>query len=221
MAEEYFGCCTRTLTTREVVTERQSDNRKRKRFPRSTSPDRTPRRGPPRGSGSTLDDRQCGSPFRQALDPVVPIPRLHIEQRAATKTRAINTFRRCHGRPPLCIRCHGLSIGYSGSFPTPGGISRRSLERSVAFHGDDAVRDHEMRGQGAVDIEDVRGRSLPTFFRPAIDRAGDGANDAAEGQKTARDPYLQSASAEPARAGPKRVFFAAGLPRLARQMPHF
>ena len=64
MAEEYFGCCTRTLTTREVVTERQSDNRKRKRFPRSTSPDRTPRRGPPRGSGSTLDDRQCGPPFR-------------------------------------------------------------------------------------------------------------------------------------------------------------
>jgi len=39
MADEYFGCCTRTLTTREVVTERQSDNRKRKRFPRSTSPD--------------------------------------------------------------------------------------------------------------------------------------------------------------------------------------
>jgi len=34
----------------------------------------------------------------QALDPVVPIPRLHIEQRTARKTRAINTFRRCHRR---------------------------------------------------------------------------------------------------------------------------
>ena len=98
------------------------------------------------------------------------------------------------------------------SLPHAGGISRRPLERSVAFHGDDGVRDHEMRGQGAVDIEDARGRSLPTFFRPAIDRAGDGANDAAEGQKTARDPYLQSASAEPARAGPEGVFFPAGLP---------
>ena len=98
------------------------------------------------------------------------------------------------------------------SLPHAGGISRRPLERSVAFHGDDGVRDHEMRGQGAVDIEDARGRSLPTVFRPAIDRAGDGANDAAEGQRTERDPYLQSASAEPARAGPEGVFFPAGLP---------
>src|SRR6516164_7114284 len=39
MDEELFGCCTRTLTTREVVTGRQSCNTKRKRFPRSTSPD--------------------------------------------------------------------------------------------------------------------------------------------------------------------------------------
>jgi hypothetical protein len=62
---------------------------------------------------------------------------------------------------------------------------------------------------------------MENVFRPPIDRAGDGANDAAEGQKTERDPYLQGASAEPARAGPKRVFFPAGLPRLARQMPHF
>ena len=39
MAEEYFGCCTRTRATREVVTGRQSCNRKRQSFPRSTSPD--------------------------------------------------------------------------------------------------------------------------------------------------------------------------------------
>jgi hypothetical protein len=82
-------------------------------------------------------------------------------------------------------------------------ISRRSLERSVAFHGDDAVRDHEMRGQGAVDIEDARGRSLPTFFRPAIDRAGDGANDAAEGQKTERGPYCEAPLPSLRERGPK------------------
>ena len=34
----------------------------------------------------------------QALDPVVPILRLHIEQRAARKTRAIDTLRPCHPR---------------------------------------------------------------------------------------------------------------------------
>jgi hypothetical protein len=34
----------------------------------------------------------------EALYPVVPILRLHIEQRAARKTRAIDKFRRCHRR---------------------------------------------------------------------------------------------------------------------------
>ena len=39
MDEECFRCSTPTLTTREVVTGRQLCSRKRKRFPRSTSPD--------------------------------------------------------------------------------------------------------------------------------------------------------------------------------------
>src|SRR6516165_11100185 len=87
------------------------------------------------------------------------------------------------------------------------------MKRSVAFHRNYAVRDHEIRGRCAVDIEDAPVDSLPMEYvlRPAIDRAGNDANDAEEGQKTERDPYLHSASAEPARAGPKRVFFPAAF----------
>jgi hypothetical protein len=76
-----------------------------------------------------------------------------------------------------------------------------------------------MRGYRAVDIEDAPVDSLPTFFGPAIDRAGDGANDTAEGQRTERDPYCEAPVPSPRERLPERALFPAR--RLARRMPHF
>src|SRR6516165_2325567 len=51
------------------------------------------------------------------------------------------------------------------------------MQRSVAFHRNDAVRDDEMRRHRAVDIEDAPVDPLPmeNVLRPPIDRARDGA----------------------------------------------
>ena len=97
MDEEYFGCWTRTLTTSEVVTGRQFCNQETEAL--SALDESALQNMPGRGSRAVLwmtgnADRRSA----QALDPVVPMFRLHIEQRAARKTRAIDTFRRCHRR---------------------------------------------------------------------------------------------------------------------------
>ena len=56
-----------------------------------------------RGSGAVLwvtgnADRRSA----KALDPLLPILRLHVEERAARKTRAIDKFHRCHRRHLVC-----------------------------------------------------------------------------------------------------------------------
>jgi len=62
------------------------------------------------------------------------------------------------------------------------------MQRSVAFHGHNAIRDHEMCGQRAVDIQDAPVDPLPmeNVFRPAIDRAGDGAEHVFQAERHAR-----------------------------------